>query len=125
MNRILTTCLGFALLFLPAVALAGSYGTASIHGNKDWRSTACSKPAQPQLAITSQASYNEAVLVYNKYIVQVQEYAECVNKEASKDAKTVIKAINEGSAKAVKKAQKELKEVLGYIDAHHPHNKSM
>lgn len=106
----------FALVMLSSVAYAGSYGMQNISPFTDWESSDCSMPYTPSFFVTDTQSYNMAVDKYNSYLQQIESYLECIQHEGENDAKSIIRAIDEGISRAKDDAINDLQRVKSDLE---------
>lgn len=93
---------------------AASAGNLTFSGDKSqWIPTHCTEPAMPTslMAVDSEtpASHmNELMESYNIYAGQMQEYMNCVNREAESDSSTASQAITTSAEDNIQAAQRRV-----------------
>lgn len=95
------------ILFYTIPAFAGSIEMSSIGPFSSWESD-CSKPYAPSFFVTDTDSYNYAVDEFNSYLTDVEYYIQCVQNEASDDARALANAIEKGTQNAIDEVSSEL-----------------
>jgi hypothetical protein len=113
--RTFPTLLVMALLAaVSAPALAGNLVLA---GEKaKWSSTGCTEPTMPASLIgadreTRASDMNTLMESYNQYATKMQEYMDCVSKEAESDSESAGKAITQAAQEKIESAQKKVSEL--------------
>jgi hypothetical protein len=98
-------------LLLVTSAFAGNI-TAS-NNQVTWASTQCTAPsdfvpiAAPANKRRSAEEANKRVTAYNEYVQKVQDYMDCVSREAQADATTVSQSITASAQKTIEEQRKK------------------
>lgn len=96
---------------------AGSYGMASVNSFTDWE-TECYKPSRPYFYVSDVESYNMAVQQFNSYVGEVEDYLQCIQREGDDDARTLLRAVEEGISNESTKALNELDQTKSELLSH-------
>lgn len=111
MRRVLFFAALMALSFA-APALAGQVSYAD--GRGKWAPTGCALPPSPAALAkdpeTRANDLNARVAQHNAFVAAVQEYMNCVNKEAERDMSATNEVITRSAQALMEKADIEVKE---------------
>ncbi len=108
------------LLFLLSYAVptyAGTFGTQDVDSSVDWKHK-CSKPHKPSFTVSDVDSYNSAVEDFNAYVLEIESYINCVNREANSDAQDLANAVQKGSQRAVDDVSSDLESAKSDLERH-------
>lgn len=97
-------------LFISVPVLAGTVNVTD--GQGAWQSTKCTKPEAP-LGLSNNPEIpanelNEKMAVYNKYVVEAQEYMACISREAQADAEASNQTILRTAQAVIQQTQEQV-----------------
>jgi hypothetical protein len=99
------------MAFLTVVSMPASAGTLTFsEGKPQWQSTECAEPAMPASLIamdkeTRASGMNSLMEGYNQYAAKMQDYMNCVSKEAETDSDTASQTIAKSAGNTIETAQ--------------------
>ncbi len=105
------------LLALPSTALAGKLSSEKIKPDMKYRVTACQRPDMPKVKGNSQQNYDNAVKAYEAYSVAQQDFADCVEREAGGDLRTLQEVIFAGGQEEIARSQRDIDALKAELDA--------
>jgi len=107
----------FALATLPASALAGKVNGEKIKSEMKYKVTVCKRPERPKVKGDGEDDYQNAVLAYEAYSLAQQGFADCVEREAGGDLRTLQNVIFNGGQEEIAKAQRDIDALKADLDA--------
>ncbi|MDQ7018865.1 MAG: hypothetical protein Q9M33_06845 [Robiginitomaculum sp.] len=105
------------LLALPSSALAGKLSSEKIKPDMKYKVTVCQRPDMPKVKGNSQQNYDNAVKAYEAYSVAQQDFADCVEREAGGDLRTLQEVIFAGGQEEIARSQRDIDAFKAELDA--------
>jgi len=106
------------LLALPSSAFAGKLSGEKIKPDLKYKVTVCPRPAMPKVKGNSQENYDKAVKAYEAYSVAQQDFADCVEREAGGDLRTLQEVIFAGGQEEIARSQRDIDALKADLDAY-------
>ena len=106
-----------ALLLLPSAALAGKLSSQKIKPKMDYKISICESPKAPKIKANTVAGYEAVAAAFKTYLAAQQKYADCVEKEARSDLRTLQEVIFTGGQEAIAGAQRDIDAHKAELDA--------
>jgi hypothetical protein len=107
-----------ALLALPSSAFAGKLSGEKIKPDLKYKVTACQRPNMPKVKGNSEENYDNAVKAYEAYSVAQQGFADCVEREAGGDLRTLQEVIFTGGQEEIARSQRDIDAFKADLDAY-------
>jgi len=106
------------LLALPSSAFAGKLSGEKIKPDLKYKVTVCPRPDMPKVKGNSQENYDKAVKAYEAYSVAQQDFADCVEREAGGDLRTLQEVIFAGGQEEIARSQRDIDALKADLDAY-------
>ncbi|PHS28750.1 MAG: hypothetical protein COA84_00755 [Robiginitomaculum sp.] len=105
------------LAVLPATAFAGKVNGEKIKPEMKYKVTACERPKKPKVKGGGEDDYQNAVLAYEAYSLAQQSFADCVEREAGGDLRTLQNVVFNGGQEEIAKSQRDIDALKADLDA--------
>ncbi|PHS21291.1 MAG: hypothetical protein COA85_13165 [Robiginitomaculum sp.] len=109
--------LALALAILPVPAFAGKLSSEKVKTGMKYKVTVCQRPDMPKVKGNSQKNYDNAVKAYEAYSVAQQGFADCVEREAGGDLRTLQEVIFAGGQEEIARSQRDIDALKADLDA--------
>ena len=106
----------FVLAALPVSAFAGKVNGEKIKPEMKYKVTVCERPEKPKVKGGNEDDYQKAVLAYEAYSLAQQSFADCVEREAGGDLRTLQNVIFNGGQEEIAKAQRDIDALKADLD---------
>jgi hypothetical protein len=105
-----------AFITLPTFAFAGKVNGEKVKPEMKYKVTVCKRPERPKVKGDGEVDYQNAVLAYETYSLDQQNFADCVEREAGGDLRILQNVIFNGGQEEIAKAQRDIDALKADLD---------